>query len=276
MDVSILIVHYNTPELLRQTLRGILKAAPRVKYEVVVVDNNPNCSVNKLVADEFPEARLVEPGENVGFGPGMNLAMEEAKGRYYMIFNPDVVLHRGALEEMVDHMDQHDDIGILGPQLRHPNGELQHSCYRFMEPKTVAYRRIPLLRALPSAREHINDYLMADWDHEETRDVDYLLGAVMFTRREAIEEVGKFDENYFMYFEDQDLCRRFWKAGWRVVYHPGAVMRHYHRRETAHGSFIDQLRNPLTRIQLESALYYYKKYRGEENPRLTHQAKNNQ
>lgn len=273
MDVSILIVHYNTPELLRQTLRGILKAAPRVKYEVIVVDNNPDCSVKTLVKEEFPEAILVEPGENVGFGPGMNLAMEQAKGRYWMVFNPDVVLHNGALEEMVEHMDTHEDIGILGPQLLHPNGELQYSCYRFTEPKTVACRRIPLLRALPAAKRHINDYLMADWDHRETRDVDYLLGAVMFLRRQAVDDVGKFDEGYFMYFEDQDLCRRFWQQGWRVVYHPEAVMRHYHRRETAHGSFLEQLRNPLTRIQLESALYYYKKYRGEENPRLTHQAK---
>lgn len=273
IDLSILIVHYNTPGLLRQTLRGIRQAAPTVKYEILVVDNNPKQKVADLLRAEFPEVAIIENQRNLGFGQGMNQAMGKAKGQYFLIFNPDIALFAGTLEKMVEYMNQNPKIGMLGPQLKHPDGSLQYSCYRFMKPATIFYRRLPMMRWWPKAQQEIQNYLMADWDHGQVRDVDYLLGAAMLVRREAVEQVGGFDPNYFVYFEDQDLCRRFWLAGWRVVYFPEAQVVHYHRRETATGSFWAQLSNPLTRIQMKSALYYYKKYQGEANPRLSWQKK---
>jgi hypothetical protein len=269
IDVSILIVHFNTPGLLRQTLRGIRKSAPRLSYEVIVVDNNPRVRVDAMLREEFPEVRVIMSDRNRGFGGGMNLALAEAKGRYPFVFNPDIAMFPGAIEELVATMDAHPDIGMLGPKLKHPDGSLQMSCYEFMKPTTILYRRVPILGKLPWARREVRAYLMEDWDHATTRDVDYLLGAAMLLRREALAEVGGFDPNFFVYFEEQDLCRRFWKKGWRVVYHPKAQLVHYHRRETAAGGFLKQLRNPLTRIQIRSALYYYRKYKGEGNPRLT-------
>ena len=136
-----------------------------------------------------------------------------------------------------------------------------------MTPKTIVYRRVPFLRSSEAAKREMDRYMMLDWDHAETRDVDYLLGACLVVRREAYEKVGGFSPEFFMYFEDQDWCRRMWLAGWRVVYYPGASMIHYHRRETAEGNFLQQLRNPLTRAQMKSARIYFKKYRGAENPR---------
>lgn len=259
-DISILIVHYNTPGLLRQTLRGILRAAPQVRYEVIVVDNNPASRI-PWVKEEFPEVNLIVSEKNRGFAGGMNLALTEATGRFVLVFNPDIIVKPGALETLVQYLDEHQDVGMVGPQLRHPDGSLQHSCYQFMQPSTILYRRIPFLRFLPSAKKQVEGYLMADWDHAEIKEVDYLLGAAMLVRREVMESLGGFDENFFMYFEDQDLCRRFWQAGWKVVYHPKAELIHYHRRETAEGGFLTQLFNPLTRIQMQSALYYYRKYR---------------
>lgn len=268
MELSILIVHYNTPRLLRQTLRGIVRSAPQLKYETVVVDNNPKVRVHEMIRSEFPDVRLVMSDRNLGFGGGMNKAIEAASGRYVLVFNPDIAVFPGAFEKLVRYLDEHPDVGMVGPQLRHPDGEIQESCYRFIKPATIAYRRVPVLRSLPFARKEIDRYVMADWDHATERDVDYLLGAAMLVRREALEAVGGFDPAYFVYFEDQDWCRRFWKNGWRVVYYPGASMVHYHRRETAEGGFIQQLRNPLTRVQLRSAQYYFRKYKGEENPRI--------
>jgi GT2 family glycosyltransferase len=268
IDVSIMIVHYNTPKLLRQTLKGIRSSALKVSYEVIVVDNNPRMRVHDMIAKEFPETRVLMSDCNLGFGGGMNRAMEAATGRYLLVFNPDICLFPGAIEELVRFMDEHRDVGMVGPQLKNPDGSIQHSCFRFMKPEIIAYRRVPILRNLSVAKKAVDEYLMADWDHKETRDVDYLLGAAMLVRREAYQQVGPFDPQFFVYFEDQDWCRRFWKTGWRVVYHPGASIIHYHRRETAEGGFIAQLRNPLTRIQMKSALYYYGKYKGEGNPRL--------
>lgn len=266
-DVSILIVHYNTPGLLRQTLKGIRSAAPTVACETIVIDNNPHLRIAERVRKEFPEVRVVVSEKNLGFGGGMNLAMEHAQGRYFLVFNPDIALFPGAIEKLVAFMDSHPDVGIAGPRLANPDRSLQQSCYRFAPPSVILYRRIPWLRALPRARRAVENYLMAEWDHGEVRDVDYLLGAALMVRREAVAQVGKFDPAFFMYFEDQDWCRRFWKHGWRVVYCPQAQMIHYHRRETAEGGFWEQIRNPLTRIQLKSAWRYYRKYKGERNPR---------
>ncbi len=266
-DVSILIVHYNTPGLLRQTLKGIRRSAPRIGYEVIVVDNNPNLRIEEMVAKEFPETIIITSPENLGYGKGMNLAIKKASGRYIFVGNPDICLFPGVFEELVAFMDEHADVGMVGPQLLNPDGSIQYSCYRFMHPSVILYRRVPLLGKMKKAKQTVDKYLMKDFDHQETRDVDYLLGAAILVRRKALDEVGLFDPRYFMYFEDQDLCRRFWKAGWRVVYHPKVKLVHYHRRETAEGGFLAQLRNPLTRIQMRSAWYYFKKFRGEPNPR---------
>jgi GT2 family glycosyltransferase len=269
-DISILIVHYNTPGLLRQTLKGLYHSNPKVTFEVIVVDNNPSVRVRDWVQKEFTLATVIMSYDNVGFGPGMNLAMQHANARYYFVFNPDIAAFAGTLDALVDYMDEHPDIGILGPKLLNPDRTLQHSCYRFMNPSVILYRRIPILRSLSFAKRAVDAYQMKDWAHEEAADVDYLLGAAMFTRKEAIDQVGGFDPYFFMYFEDQDWCRRFWMAGWRVVYHPDIFFIHYHRRETAEGSFFQQIHNPLTRIQMESAIYYYRKYRGVSNPRFDH------
>lgn len=266
MDVSILIVHYNTPKLLRQTLKGIFSSNISVPFEVIVVDNNPSQRIQEQVEKEFPQVKVFVSDSNIGFGCGMNLAMKHASGRYYFVFNPDIALFEGTIEKLVQFMDENKDVGMVGPQLLNPDRSLQHSCYRFMDPKIILYRRIPLLKNLRKAKEAVSHYLMEDWDHKETREVDYLLGAAMFVRKEAVDDVGVFDPEYFVYFEDQDWCRRFWKAGWKILYYPETQLVHYHRRETAEGNFLKQLFNKLTRIQIQSALYYYKKYKGEENP----------
>ena len=265
-DVSIMIVHYNTPGLLRQTLKGIRRAAPKVRYEVIVIDNNPKERIPTSIKTEFPEIQIIESERNCGFGQGMNIAMDEARGRFLFVFNPDIVMHPGSLETLVAFLETQKDVGIVAPKLCNPDGKVQSSCYRFMEPKTIVYRRLPFIGRLPFVKKHLEHYLMSDWNHEEMRNVDYALGAALCIRREALMEVGVFDPNLFMYFEDQDLCRRFWGAGWRVVYEPKAQMTHYHRRETAEGNFLSQLLHPLTRIQIKSAVYYYKKH-GSSRPK---------
>jgi len=273
MDVSINIVHYNTPRLLRQTLFGIQRAAPKLNYEVIVVDNNPEMRVADMIKQEFPEVKVIVSDRNVGFGQGVNKAFEQAQGKYLLVSNPDISMLPGSLEKLVKYLDENDKVGIVGSQLKNPDGQVQYSCYRFTQPKTVIYRRLPFVDRIASVRQHIDHYLMADWDHQQTRDVDYLLGACMLVRKEALDQVGSFDPNFFLYFEEQDLCRRFWKQSWRVVYHPASVMVHYHRRESAEGNIVQQLLNPVTRHQIRSAIYYFQKYNKEPHPRYVSQFK---
>lgn len=266
-DLAIMIVHYNTPGLLRQTLKGIFAFPPQKSFEVIVVDNNPKQRVRDWIQKEFPQTKVVMSDRNIGFGNGMNLAMLHADARYLLVFNPDIAVFDGVFDKMISFMDENSDIGVFSPKLLNPDRTIQYSCYRFIGPSIIFYRRIPILRSLSFANKADDYYQMKDWDHNEIKNVDYFLGAVMMARKEAVDQVGGFDPAYFIYFEDQDWCRRFWKAGWRVVYNPNIKIVHYHRRETAEGSFIHQLRNPLTRLQMKSAIYYYKKYKGEENPR---------
>ncbi|OGL94853.1 hypothetical protein A2348_05190 [Candidatus Uhrbacteria bacterium RIFOXYB12_FULL_58_10] len=268
IDISIIIVGFKNARLVRQTLKGIRRAAPTVSCEVLISENDPT-GATAHVAKEFPEVRVLNNEKNLGFGLAMNRGIEAAGGRYILVFNPDIVVLPGAFEELVRYLDANPGVGIVGPRLRNPDGGLQLSCYRFMEPITVLYRRLPFIRRIRAVRRHLDEYTLADWDHASTREVDYLLGAAMMVRRDALQKVGGFDPKYFMYFEDQDLCRRFWKAGWKVVYHPAAELVHYHRRETADGNFFRQLLHPLTRIQIKSAVYYFYKYRGESNPRTS-------
>lgn len=268
-EVSILIVHHNTKRLLRQTLKGIFNMQTEVPFEVVVVDNNPEVRVAEEVMAEFEKVKIVVSEQNVGFGSGMNLAIKEARGRYLFVFNPDIAVFDGLLEKLIEFMDKPENqlVGIVGPKMLNPDRSFQQSFYRFMDPSIIVYRRVPFLRNMAFAKKALDNYLMKDADSTQTQEVDYLLGAALFIRRKALQEVGGFDPEYFVYFEDQDLCRRFWMKNWKVVYYPEAWLVHYHRRETAEGNFIKQLLNPLTRIQIKSAIYYYKKYKYETYPR---------
>lgn len=267
LDVSIIIVHTFERQLVRQTLRSLRRSAPKVSYEVIVVDNNPAAGMGQTLATEFHDVVYVPLTKNVGFGSAMNRGMEKAQGRYILIFNPDIIVRSGSLEELVRFMDISSDVGVCGPQLLNPDGTLQHSCYRLPSLFLPAYRRTPLGK-WSHGREAVEDYLMMHDAHDETMDVDSLIGAALFCRAEVLKEIGMFDEQFFMYYEDNDLCRRFWQAGHRVVYHPGSVMVHYHRRASADGGLFSQLLSKFAWIQIASFIKYYRKYFRQSNPRI--------
>jgi GT2 family glycosyltransferase len=185
--------------------------------------------------------------------------MRDSRGRYVLIMNPDITVRPESVDTMVRFMDRNPDVGIMGPKLLHPDGSVDHSCYRFPKWTTPVYRRTPLGR-LSVGREEVGRYVMADYDHGQTRDVDWLLGAVLMVRKSAIEKVGMFDERYFLYFEDTDWCRRFWDAGYRVVYHTGATMVHYHERLSAQVPWILGPLSKSTRVHIASCIKYFRKW----------------
>ena len=265
-DLTIQIVHYNTPELLKETLRFIRAAAPRLSYEVIVVDNNPSARLSPSFAAEFPDVRFLGAPRHLGFGGGQNFASRHAAGRYLLVFNPDIFVSYGDLETLVEFLQAHPDVGVVGAQLRNPDGTLQDSCYRFDQPFVKILRRTPL-RHLPWIHRRIDRHLMRDHARDVTMDVDWLMGACLLMRRELFMELGGFDERFVMYFEDTDLCRRLWERGARVVYHPDVSMIHYHRREGSHGSLISQLFARANRLHLVSYVRYVKKYIRVAHPR---------
>jgi GT2 family glycosyltransferase len=267
VDVSIIIVHTFEKRLVRQTLRGIRRAAPQLNYEIVIVDNNPDAGLYNVLREQFFDVKYVPMSRNMGFGAGMNAGIRASKGRYVLIFNPDIVVAPGSLEAMTSFMDANPDVGVCGPKLKNPDGTLQHSCFRQPTVLLPIYRRTPV-GMLNFAKKVVDEYLMVNENHQETMDVDALIGAALFARREVLEEIGLFDERFFMYYEDTDLCRRFWEFGKRVVYYPKAEMVHYHRRASADGGLLRQLLSRFAWIHIHSALKYHKKYYGVSDPRL--------
>ena len=268
VDVSIIIVHTYEKAKLRQTLRGLRRAAPKVSYEVIIVDNNPAAGVEDMLKMEFPGTRYRALEKNFGFGGGMNRGIEMAKGRYTLIFNPDIIVGVGSLEAMVEYMDVNPDVGICGPRLQNPDNSLQYSCYR--TPKLL----LPIARRTPFGKfgygkRMVDDYLMVGESHDEIMEVDALIGAALFTRTTLLHAIGLFDERFFMYYEDNDLCRRVWESGSKVVYLSEAKMMHYHRRASADGGLFAQLASRFTWIHIASFVKYWLKYRNKPNPRTT-------
>jgi len=266
MDLTLIILNYKTVGLARQCLKSIRSANPNLQYEVIIVDNASGDKVAEMVKDQFPEVKVIESSFNSGFAGGNNQGIEKAQGRYIHILNPDITVTPGSLEAMVRFMDEHPDVGILAPQLLNPDKSIQYSCYRFPSVMIPIYRRTPLGKT-SSGKKALEEYLMKDWDHEETKEVDWCLAASIMVRKKAIEQVGLLDERYFMYFEDCDWCRRFWQAGFKVVYFPTAKMVHYHVRQSADVPWFLGLFQKISRIHITSAIKYFVKFRGKQNPR---------
>lgn len=268
MDLSIIILNYRTKGLVRQALRGVLLAEPRGSYEVIVVDNASHDGCLDLVAREFPWVIRIASAKNCGFGAGNNLGMRAARGRFVLLMNPDIAVFSGQIDALLDFMAAHPRVGVVGPRLANPDGGVQDSCRRFPRLFTPIYRRTKLGQ-LPHARQQLDHFLMHDASRTASMPVDWLLGACLLLRREVLPDVGMFDENFFLYFEDLDFCRRCWQRGWEVWYVTTAVPVHYHQRLSASLSGVSAVLHPATWQHIRSAFHYYRKYAGLPLPKLS-------
>lgn len=266
MKVTFVTVCYRTPGLIRQLLRGFEMARPSFPHEYLLIDNAPGDGTGAMVRERFPWVTVIDSPRNVGFGAGHNLAFSIANGEYIMLINPDLTLFAGEMEKLVAFADAHPGHGLIGPELLNPDRTHQHSFHRFPSLFIPVYRRTILGRA-PWGRRAISRYLMDDADPNVIQDVDGLFGAAILIRRRALKEIGYFDERFFMYFEDVDLCRRAWEQNWKVCYAPVASFVHYHQRESVVKRPWDLLFNRTAREHIKSALKYFWKYRTKPHPR---------
>jgi len=219
-DVSAIVVTHNAAEWVERSL-GSLEGAGA---EVIVVDNASTDGTPGLVREKFPEARVIEQ-ENKGFGAGNNAGMRAASGRYYLLLNPDAWLTEGALEKLVAFADEHPEAAVVGPRLLNPDGSLQRSVRGYPSPWRIATEYF-FLRKLGPRTHALNAFFGEQFDHESTREAEYLFGACMLVRREAVDAVGGFDEDFFLMSEEVDWCYRFREAGWKVLFYPGAEVFH--------------------------------------------------
>ena len=250
-DVSIVIVSYNA----RGHLERCLEAVAEGPYETIVVDNASTDGSVELVRERFPSVRLVALEENVGFGAANNEGMRVATGRYFLLLNSDAWPVGNAIERLVAFADARPRVGVAGPRLVNPDGSLQPSVRGFPTLWRLATEYF-FLRKLAPGTNLVNAFYGARFDHRSEREADFLMGAVLLVRRAAVEEVGAFDPDFFLYSEETDLCFRMRKAGWSVVFTPDAEFVH------VGGASARPEWNRMYREQLRSHLRFFAKHEG--------------
>jgi N-acetylglucosaminyl-diphospho-decaprenol L-rhamnosyltransferase len=219
-EVSAIVVTYNAAPWIERPLESLRGTGA----EVIVVDNGSTDGTLELVRERFPEAHIVEQ-ENRGFGAGNNAGMRSAAGRYFLLLNPDAWLTEGALEEMVAFADEHPEAGVVGPRLLNPDGSLQRSVRGYPTPWRLATEYF-FLRKLAPRSQALNALFGGGFDHRSVREADYLFGACLLVRRDAVDSIGGFDEDFFLMSEEVDWLYRFRQAGWKVLFFPGAEVFH--------------------------------------------------
>ena len=224
-DLSICICSWNTREDLMVCLDHLQRARDEANFEVIVVENNSEDGSGGMVRERFPWVRLLQQYKNLGFTGGNNLALKERQGKHALLLNSDAFVHEGAIGALMSDLNANPDVGIFGPKLLNSDGSLQFSCRRFPNPVAALFRNTPLGKLFPK-NKFTRDYLMTDWDHSVPREVDWVSGAALLIRDEALEKVGGLDPDFFMFCEDIDLCWRVHDAGFKVMYFPDAVITH--------------------------------------------------
>ena len=227
IDLSVIIVSFNTKQLTKQTIDSVIHTTKGISYEIFVVDNASQDGSPESIESEYPNVRIIKNKENLGFSKANNMAIRQARGRYVLLLNSDTVVLGNCLENSVRYMDEHQDTGILGCKVVLQSGKLDHACKRgFPTPAAALYYMLRLDKLYPSSTT-FGKYDLTYLSEDETNEVDCVTGAYMMVRRETFTQCGLLDEDYFMYGEDIDWCYRIKTAGWKVIYYPKEKIIHY-------------------------------------------------
>lgn len=260
-DLSIIIVNWKVANLVSELLHSIAKETKGITYEIFVVDNDSGDGIEDVVkgcCDAYPDAdvKFIQNEENLGFAKANNIAISQASGRYVVLLNPDTRLRDNALRRMVEWMDTKGDIGVAGPKLLNADGSVQPSVRRF--PTMIDQAMILLkLHHLWRRMKPLRKYFADDFDYDKETDVDQVMGAAFFVRKEVFEKIGLLDEQFFIWFEEVDFCKRAKEAGYRVVYTPVAEVVHHGGTSFAKAMTVDK-----QRYFNDSMEKYFRKHRG--------------
>ena len=224
--VAVVIVSFNVKPLLHGCLQSVLEQSDE-NLEVVVVDNASTDCSTEMLAREFPHVQLIKNDRNRGFSQASNQGIRATSAPYVLSLNPDTILRPGALARLAGYLEEHSDVGAVGPKIVRPDGSLDLAARRsFPSPKVAFYRLSLLSRIFPRHRA-LSRYNLTHKSPDVEQDIDSGTAACLMFRRRALDQVGLYDEDFFMYGEDLDLCYRLKAGGWRIVYLPTAVVLHY-------------------------------------------------
>jgi len=254
-DVSIIIVSWNAKRHLLNCLNSLENTAKGYSQEIIIVDNASSDGSPDAVARQFPQVRLIKNKENLGFARANNIGIHQSSGRYICLVNSDVIVLNGCIENLISFMDNHPTAGMAGPRILNPDRTLQPSCRHFPTIWNNLCQALGLNRLFPKSA-FCSYWIMNYWSHDSIRSVDALSGCFWMVRRKALNEVGPLDEEFFIYGEDLDWCRRFHQAGWDVVFYPMA--------EAIHIGAASSANSPVKfYLEMQKAdLHYWQKHHG--------------
>lgn len=254
MDISVVIVTHNCATFITLCIGSLLFSGAHLDLEIIAVDNASDDKTVELLRTGFPSVKIIQNTENIGFTKANNLGIKEAKGRYIFILNSDTELSGGSLDEMVGFLDKNPCCGILGPKLLDREGKIQLSCRAFPSYSAAFFNRYSLLTRMFPHSKYADIYLKANCSHDTIQEVDWVSGAAMVIRKECLLDIGNFDEAFFLYCEDTDICKRANNKGWKVFYYPQLYFTHFIGGTIRRTSFYSILWHH------QSIWYYYKKH----------------
>jgi N-acetylglucosaminyl-diphospho-decaprenol L-rhamnosyltransferase len=260
-QVSVIVTHYRSPDDLARCLSTLQRLPGAQHLEVLVADSDAQDGTAEVVRRNHRSARYIPVPLNCGYAALVNIGMTATARPFMLVINADILLSADAIPELLRHLLDNPDVGIVGPALQYGSGAAQVSAFAFYRPHTILCRRTPLGRTR-WGRAELKRFELAD-EVSNARavgrpiDVDWLMGAIVLVRRSAVLESGRLDERYFLYFEDVDWCLQFWRKGWRVVYLPTVSCTHRWSRASHKGGLLGLLVNPLTRRHLRSCVRFF-------------------
>jgi len=270
-DLHIILLNYLAKDDVLRALESIIADIRDIPYDIAITvsDNSQNKDgIKDALAERFPQVCYADCVGNLGFGKGVSEGGKTIAARYYFVLGSDTMMlpRSRTIERIIAWMDSEPKVGAMSPKLLNMNGTLQYSCYRFDWPSIFIkpFRHLRWDEKFAWVKKRVRRLNMADFSHDKTRPVDWILGAAMVVRNVVIDEIGWFDPRYFMYMEDCDWCRTMWEHGWSVYYVHDIALKHEHNRASAKvpGVLRALVKNKLARAHLKSWLQYLWKWRG--------------
>jgi GT2 family glycosyltransferase len=256
-ELSIIIVSWNTRELLRECLESLFEFAPEAVFETFVVDNASSDQSVAMVQETFPNVKVIANGSNVGFSRANNQAIQKSKGRYIALLNPDTVLIEDVFTPLLRYADANNEMGAIGPKILCRDGKtIQNVCARRLPNLYFDFCRLSGLSRMYSGTRIFGGEYLSHWDHNSHRNVESLAGACMVVRRKTIDQVGMMDEKQFMYGDEIDWCKRILDSGWIIRYYPDAKIIHYG------GESAKQAKLTASIESEKAQMYFYRKHKG--------------
>ena len=254
VEISIITVVMNHLAFIRNMLHSLYgEGKPSVTFETIIVDNCSTDGSFEFVRDHYPEIKLIRNTQPFGFAKNNNIGAAQASGKYILILNPDIILSAGAIDRLHQYLTAHPQTGIVAPRLENPDGSLQFSVRRFPNLK-ILLNRFFTRGDDSSNNRQVESYLMKNLPHDHPTAIDWCMGASFLISSELYQQLSGFDEGFFLYVEDMDICYRCWQSGHPVIYLPSSVMTHVHQRSSKHF-------NKKTCIHLKSYWYFFSKNR---------------